>query len=190
MSSGMALTLGKRYDGEVTAINRIVEGRVMRGVVVYDTHYGNTKIVAQAIAEQLKAEGHEVELRSVREHPREAPQGDIMFLGSPVRLGAVSGRVKRYVRKLDGDVWKNKPIVVFTTTLMLPKDATDEQKRNQDKWDWGAGRKLRDLAKLSGLNAVEKHLWVEVKGMKGPLVEMGVQSAKQFTRDMLLSLKD
>ena len=60
----------------------------MRGVVVYDTHYGNTKIVAQAIAEQLKVEGDEVELRSVREHHREPPQGDIMFLGSPVRMGA------------------------------------------------------------------------------------------------------
>ena len=49
---------------------------------------------------------------------------------------------------------------------MLLRDATDEQRRNQDKWDWGAGRKLRDLAKSRGL------------------------SAKQFTRDILLSLKD
>jgi hypothetical protein len=73
---------------------------------------------------------------------------------------------------------------------MLSKDAIDEQKRNQDKWDWGAGRKLRDLAKLRGLNAVENHLWVEVKGMKGPLVETGVEKIKQFTRDILLSLKD
>ncbi len=112
-----------------------------------------------------------------------------MFLGSPVRMGSVSGRVKRYVKKLDEVVWKDKPIVVFTTTLMLPKDATEQQKRSQDKWDWGAGRKLRDLAKSRGLNAVENHLWVEVKGMKGPLVETGVERAKQFTRDILHSLK-
>lgn len=161
----------------------------MRGVVIYDTHYGNTKIVAQAIAEQLKVDGHEVELRSVRERHPEPPQGDIMFLGSPVRMGAVSGRVKRYVNTLDENVWKDKPIVVFTTTLMLPKNATDEQKRSQEKWDWGAGRKLGDLAKSRGLNAVEKHLWVEVTGLKGPLVETGVQSAKEFARDILLSLK-
>jgi hypothetical protein len=79
-----------------------------------------------------------------------------MFSGSAVRMGAVLGWVKRYVKKLDEDVWKDKPIVVFTTPLMLPKDATDEQKRNQDKWDWGAGRKLRDLAKSRRLNAVER----------------------------------
>jgi flavodoxin len=161
----------------------------MRGVVVYDTHYGNTKIVAQAIAEQLKVEGHEVELMSVRDHHPEPPRADFMFLGSPVRMGAVSGQVKRYVSKLPEDVWRDKPIVVFTTTLKLPEDATDEQKRNQDKWDWGAGRKLRDLAKSRGLNALEKHLWVEVQGLKGPLVETGVKSAKQFTSDIQLSLK-
>ena len=162
----------------------------MKGVIVYESYYGNTKILAEAIAEQLKVEGYEVELRSVREHYPESLQGDIMFLGSPVRMGSVSGRVKRYVKKLDKDVWKDKPIVVFTTTLMLPKDATDKQKRSQEKWDRSAGHKLRDLAKSRGLNAVENHLWVEVKGMKGPLVETGVENAKQFVRDILLSLKD
>ncbi len=76
----------------------------MRGVVVYESHYGNTKIVAEAIAQELKAEGHQAELRSVRQHYPEPPQGNIMFLGSPVRMGSVSGRVKRYVKKLDEDV--------------------------------------------------------------------------------------
>jgi flavodoxin len=163
---------------------------VMKGVVVYDTYYGNTKAVAEAIAEQLKAEGHEAELRSVREKYPTPPQGDVMFLGSPVRMGSVSRRVKRYAEKLDKDLWKDKPIVVFTTTLMLPEDATEEQKRSQEKWDWGAGRKLRDLVQSGGLNALENHLWVEVRGNKGPLVETGIEKTKQFTRDILLSLKD
>jgi len=162
----------------------------MRGLVVYDSYFGNTKAVAEAIVEQLEAEGHEPELRSVREHHREPPQGDIMFLGSPVRMGSVTGRVKRYVKKLDEGLWRDKPIVVFTTILALPENATDEQKANQDKYDIGAGRKFRDLAKSRGLNAVETHLWVEVKGMKGPLVETGIEMTKQFTHDMLLALKD
>jgi flavodoxin len=162
----------------------------MKGVVIYESYYGNTKILAEAIAQQLEVDGHEVELRSVREHHPESPKGDIMFLGSPVRMGSVTGRVKRYIRKLDKDVWKHKPIVVFTTTMMLPQDATDEQKRSQEKWDRGAGRKLTDLARSRGLNAVQNHLWVEVEGMKGPLVETGVENVKQFVRDILLSLKD
>ena len=157
----------------------------MKAVVIYDSYHGNTKAVAEAIAKELEAEGHGAELRSLREHHRgEPPQADIMFLGSPVRMGSVTGRMKRYVKKLDSDAWKDKPIVVFTTILMLPKDATEEQKRSQDMWDIGAGRKLRDLAKSRGLNAVESHLWVKVKGMKGPLVETGLDESRKFTRDM------
>ena len=157
----------------------------MKGVVVYDSSFGNTKVVAEAIAEQLKAEGCDTELRSVRErHPAPA-EGDIMFVGSPVRWGSVTGRVKRYIKTLDEDAWKDKPIIVFTTILALREDAMDEQKRSHEDYDVGAGRKLRDLARSTGLNALDNHLWVGVKGIKGPLIETGVEKTKQFTRDML-----
>lgn len=162
----------------------------MKGVVVYDTYYGNTKIVAEAIAEQLKVEGHEAELRSVKEKYPTPPQGDIMFLGSPIRMGSVTRKVKKYAEKLDKDVWKGKPIVVFTTILLQPENATDKQKESREKYDIAAGRRLRDLARSEGLNAVENHLWVDVNGMKGPLVETGIEKTKQFTRDILCSLKN
>jgi flavodoxin len=160
----------------------------MKGVVVYDTYYGNTKIVADAIADQLKSEGHVAEVRSVRENYPAPPQGDIMFIGTPTRFGSATRRVKKYVEKLDIGVWKDRHIVVFTTILALPPNATDKQKESRDKYDLAAGRKLRDLAKARGLNAVEEHLWVEVKGMKGPLVEAGVEKTKQFTHDTLLGV--
>lgn len=162
----------------------------MKGVVVYDTYYGNTKIVAEAIAEQLRAEGHEAELRNVREDYPAPPQGDFMFVGSPIRMGSVTGRTKRFVKRLDMAVWKDKPIVVFTTTAPMPKEpATDKQKENFRKWALNGGIKLRDMAKGRGLSAVDNYLWVEVKDAKGPLVETGVEKTKQFTREMVQSLR-
>jgi flavodoxin len=92
----------------------------MKGVVVYDTHYGNTKAVAGAIAAQPKAEGHEAELRSVRENHPGPPQEDILFLESPIRMGSVTRRVRKLAGKLDKEAWKGKPIVVLTTTLAQP----------------------------------------------------------------------
>jgi flavodoxin len=157
----------------------------MKGFVVYDTYYGNTKIVAESIAEQLKVEGYEVELRSVREKYPEPPQGDILFLGSPIRFGSVTRRVKKYVKKLDKEIWKDKPVIVFTTILMQPKNATEKQKESREKYDIAAGRNLRDLARSEGLNTLENHLWVDVKGNKGPLVETGVEKTRQFTHDIL-----
>jgi flavodoxin len=157
----------------------------MKGVVVYDSYFGNTKTVAEAIAEQLRAEGWDTELRSVRERGSAPPQGDIMFVGSPVRMGSVTGRMKRYVKRLDEDAWRGRPIVVFTTILQLPENATDAQLRSHEDYDIGAGRKLRDLARSRGLDAVEDHLWVGVEGMKGPLIETGVRETRRFTHGIL-----
>jgi flavodoxin len=160
----------------------------VKGIVVYDSYYGNTKQVAEAIADELKAEGHDAEVRSIRERHRVEPVGDVMFLGSPVRMGSVTGRVTRFVKKLDANLWKSTPLVVFTTTLKLPDDASEEKRQAQQKYDWGAGRKLRDLARERGLPAVEDHLWAEVAGMKGPLTEEALPKTKQFTHDVLRSL--
>lgn len=160
----------------------------MRGIVVYDSYYGNTKLVAEAIAEQLKAEGHEVDLRSVRERYANPPQGDVLFLGSPIRMGSVTRRMKKYVRKLDKGTWKDKPAIVFTTILAQPENPTDKQKESREKYDIVAGIRFRDLAREEGLNGIEKHLWVDVKGMKGPLVESGIEKTRQFAHDALLSI--
>lgn len=162
----------------------------MKGVVVYDSYYGNTKVVADAIAEQLRAEGCDAELRSVRERRLASPQGDILFVGSPVRMGSVTGRVKRYIKNLDEDAWRDRPIVVFTTILQLPENATDDQIRSHEDYDIGAGRKLGDAARSCGLSVGEDHLWIGVKGTKGPLIETGIQETKRFTHGALLALKD
>jgi menaquinone-dependent protoporphyrinogen IX oxidase len=162
----------------------------LKAVVVYDTYYGNTKLVAEAIADELKTEGHDVELRDVKQDYPAAPQGDVMFVGSPIRMGSVTGRVKRYVKRLDKEAWKDKPIAVFTTVASAPKEPlTDKQRTSYDKWALNAGRKLRDLAKAKGLNALDSYLWVEVKTEKGPLIETGAEKSKQFAKDTLQSLK-
>jgi len=114
----------------------------MKAVVVYDSYYGYTKAIAEAIAEELKVERHQVDLRSVRQkHP-------------------------------------------------APPDApTDQRKESREKYDIAAGRKLGDVAKSQGLNVIDRHLWVDVKGNKGPLVENAIEETKQFTRDVLRTME-
>ena len=161
----------------------------MKGMVVYDSYHGNTKLVAEAIAQELVAQGHEAELRSVREKYSAPPEGDILFLGSPVRMGAVTRRVKKYVATLDKAAWKDRPLVVFTTILGLPENATAERLESREKYDIAADRKLVELARSEGLQALETHLWVDVTGLKGPLVQTGIEQTKQFTRDILGALE-
>ena len=162
----------------------------MKGVVVYDSYFGNTKKVAEAIVEQIKSEGHEAELRSVREDYPSPPQGDFIFVGSPNRMGRVTGRTKRYVKRLDRSIWKDKPLAIFTTVALHPEGVqTEDEKKSYEKWALRAAPKLRDKAKDRGLNAVDKVLYVEVKDQKGPLADNGIEQTKQFAHEILQAMK-
>lgn len=161
----------------------------MKGVVVYDTYYGNTKRVAEAIAEQIKAEGHEAELRNVREKYPAPPSGDFMFVGSPIRFAKVTGRTSRFVKKMDRESWRNKPMAVFVTVAPPPENAPEKEKASAEKWVYSGGPKLRDLAKDRGLNVVDKVLHVSVKDMKGPLADNAVEQTKEYVHEFVTTLK-
>jgi flavodoxin len=162
----------------------------MKGIVAYDSYFGNTKKVAETIVEQIAADGHDAELRSIRESYPSPPQGDFMFVGSPNRMGGVTGRAKRFVKHLDKATWKDKPMAVFATVASPPKgEVTEDQKQSYEKWALRAAPKLRDLAKARGLNAVDAVLAVGVKDSKGPLVDDGLEKTKQFAHDFLQTLR-
>ncbi len=157
----------------------------MKGIIIYESHYGNTKSIAEAIAAELEAAGHTAQLVNLRDRPAPPFQGDILFLGSPVRFGNTSGWLKKFIEKLDKAYWDGKPAMVFTTILALPPNASEKQMQAQEKYDIGAGRRLRDYAREKGLSTGENTLWVEVKGLKGPLAETGIEKARAFTRETI-----
>lgn len=162
----------------------------MKGIVVYDTYYGNTKKVAEAIAEEIRAAGHEAELRSVRERHPSPPHGDFLFVGSPIRFAKVSRRTKRYVKKLDLESWRNRPMAVFVTVAPSVKEpVTEKEKASMQKWVYTGGPKLRDLAKDRGLNVVDKVLHVPVKDMKGPLAENALEQTTEYVREFVSAMK-
>jgi len=153
----------------------------MKGMVVYDTYYGNTKMVAEAIAEQIRADGHEAVLYSAREGMPQALDADFMFVGSPTRMTKMTGKTKRFVKKLSKSSWGAKPICFFDTIGLGVEKATG-------RWSGTAAQKLHDLAKEEGLNARSPVLHTEVKDMRGPLADNAVQKAKDFAHEVISSL--
>jgi menaquinone-dependent protoporphyrinogen IX oxidase len=63
----------------------------MKGIVVYDTSHGNTKKIAETIAETLKESGIEVDLFHVKDVKKlSAKDYKFIVLGSPTRFGTMS----------------------------------------------------------------------------------------------------
>ena len=159
----------------------------MKGVVAFDSVYGNTRQVAEALKDELEKAGHTVVLLNVKE-TREVPsEGDFLFVGSPTRFGKMTSRSKRLVKKLDAESWRSKPIVVFDTHMPYPDEP--EEKRKSSKWiNPGAAGRLTELAAGRGMNVRGPPLRCLVTDMKGPLAEGQLERARDYARQFATSL--
>ena len=101
----------------------------MKVIVAYDSVHGNTKQVAEAIAEQIKADGHEVQLISIKDGGTAPNSGDFMFIGSPTRSTKATKGAREFIDALDGNYWGSRPVVLFDTVGPLSKD---QEKRESD----------------------------------------------------------
>jgi menaquinone-dependent protoporphyrinogen IX oxidase len=152
----------------------------MKGIVVFDTSYGNTKAIAQAISETLGESGIDVDAFPVKEVKKlSAKENDFLVIGSPTRFGTMSFAMKGFLRKVKSEEWAGKPFAAFDT----------ENPENIDKNEGSAAEKiavnLRDK-KMSQLLPVLKAV---VHDMKGPLKEGEVERAKEYARRLAVELK-
>jgi NAD(P)H dehydrogenase (quinone) len=70
----------------------------MKVLIVYDSRSGNTEKMAYAVAEGVKAEEVDVEVKRVDEASvDELPLVDGLILGSPVYYGLPSGKIKEFI---------------------------------------------------------------------------------------------
>ncbi len=156
----------------------------MKGIVAFDSVYGNTKIVAEAIAEEIKAQGHEVEVYNLGARVPRLAEGDFVFVGSPTRVGRMTGRTKKFIKRLDREHFATRTVVSFDTILTLPEDPGKRQKAL--KWtEHGAAIRIKELAEKRGLMVYGQVLRVNVSGLKGPLVPEALDQAREFTRAFL-----
>jgi menaquinone-dependent protoporphyrinogen IX oxidase len=91
-------------------------GLKMKGIVVFDTSYGNTKTIAEAISETLKESGIEVDLFNVKDVRKlSAKDYNFLVLGSPTKFGTMSFAIRFFLGKVKSEEWMNKPFAAFDT---------------------------------------------------------------------------
>ncbi len=160
----------------------------MNGVVAFDSVHGNTKVVAEAIAGQLKADGHEVSLINVREASPSGVTGDFILVGSPTRGGRPTKEARAFVDGLDPS-WSGKPAGVFDTIGPFSKDAEKRKKWMDTAYSGNknAASKLKEQCAERGIQ-VTSLLHVPVVGMMGPLAPEAADMAKDFAHKFAATL--
>jgi flavorubredoxin len=147
--------------------------------VVYDTKYGNTKLVAEKIVEGMKeVEGIETAISDVEEVDLEnVADYDAILIGSPNHIGGPVRGIKTLIDKLGKLDLKAKWVAVFDTYLGgdFEKAVKKMEKRISEK--------------VPGLKLIVPGLSIKVGGMKGPIVDGELPKCKDFGKKIANQLK-
>ena len=153
----------------------------MKGIVVYDTTYGNTERIAETIAETLKESGIEVDLFDVKGVKKLSGKDyNFLVLGSPTKFGTMSFAIRFFFGKVKSEEWMNKPFAAFDT----------ENPENMEKKEWSAAEKIAERLRDKKMNQLLPVLKAAVFGQKGPLIEGEINRTKNYARELATKLKE
>jgi menaquinone-dependent protoporphyrinogen IX oxidase len=153
----------------------------MKGIVVYDTSYGNTKKIAETIAETLKESGIEVDLFYAKDVKKLSTKDyDFFVLGSPTKFGTMSFAIRFFLGKVKSEEWMSKPFAAFDT----------ENPENLEKKEWSAAEKISEKLRDKKLNQLLPVLKALVLGQKGLLKEGEIERTRDYARELAIKLKE
>ena len=141
-----------------------------KAIIIYESRYGNTRQVAEQIAEGMRQiRGTEVTLAEVKQEDLNAVVNfDAILIGSPNHMGRPTRGIRRSIDNLDKLKLDNKKVAVFDT--YLSKDFEKAVKKME--------KQIVD--KAPGLILAAPGLSIRVDGMKGPISADELPKCKEF----------
>jgi menaquinone-dependent protoporphyrinogen IX oxidase len=149
--------------------------------VIYDSKYGNTKLVAMKIVEGLnQAGGLDVAVEYVKDvDPQKLVGYDALVIGAPNHMGRPSWTMRKFVDSLFNAHLDAQWFAVFDTYFQRERYFQKAMK----KLDHQISERLPNLVQITpGLS-------VRVKGVNGPVVDGELAKAKEFGERIAVELK-
>lgn len=148
--------------------------------VVYDTKYGNTKLVAEKIVEGMReVAGIETAIADVKEvNLEKVVSSDAVLIGSPNHVGKPARGINAFIGKLGKLDLKTKWVAVFDT-------------QGGGKYFEQVVKKMekRISEKVPSLKLMAPGLSIKVTGMKGPIAEGELPKCVDFGKKIATQLK-
>jgi len=149
----------------------------MKILIVYDSAWGNTEKIAQAIAGSFGPPDEVAIYRASNVTPGEIKGNDLVFIGSPTQSGRPTKLMQDFLDHLSD--MQGSHIAVFDTRLT-----------NKFAVIFGfAARKMADNLKNKGGVIVGSPEGYFVKGSKGPLVDGELERAAKWAKNISESRK-
>jgi flavodoxin len=150
----------------------------MKVLVAYFSKFGNTRQIAEAIAEVLDAVGSARVMDIGRLSVSDLEDVELVVMGSPTHRMNLPEAIRPVFESLPRHILRGTPVAVFDTSYTM------------SSWlaSFTAARKLgQKLHKLGGKRIVPAETF-HVEGREGPLCEGEVERAKTWAASILKQL--
>ena len=154
-----------------------------KAIVVYESKYGNTKIVAEMIVkginqvtgmEAVLTEVNDVDLTKINE-------SDVILVGPPNHLGKSTIGIKKFIDKLGKLNLENKRGAVFDTYIGSWTQDFEKVVKKMEK---------QISEKVLGMTLMAPGLSIKVDGTKGPITDGELPKCEKFGVRIATQMKE
>lgn len=161
----------------------------MRALVVYESMFGNTHRIAEAIADGM-ADGTDVTLTDVADAPASIPDDvDLVVVGGPTHAFSMSTDSTRRQAARQGGAYTDVPEGIREWLHALPAPGRDctfvafDTRVSMPLVPGAASHSATRLARKRGFDVLEPTSFF-VEGYEGPIVEGQLQRARAWGHDL------
>jgi len=147
----------------------------MKTLIVYDSVYGNTEVIARAIADEIPGEVHVLRVGQV--NPVDVQAVDLLIVGSPTHGALPTEAVKALLDAIEAPAREGARAATFDTRLTWGF---------LERWGGFAASKMADTLKDKGWTLAGEPGGFYVKGLKkGPLKKGEASRAAAWAKGLV-----
>lgn len=154
----------------------------MSTLIIYDSEYGNTDKIANAIAVGAAEVGEVVRKKASDVRPTDLDTVDLVLWGSPTQGGRPTGAMQALIQRLSSDILRGVSVAAFDTRLAI---------KEHGRWlGWlmktigFAAPKIASELVRKGAKLVTQPQGFIVSDKEGPLKEGELERARQWAREL------
>jgi flavodoxin len=143
----------------------------VNAIVLYDSQYGNTERIAQAIADALGQYGQARAVRVAETNPGELAEVDLLVVGCPTQGWRPTTAILSFLEHIQDGSWSGLAAAAFDTRFRGPRLLTGS-----------AARRIAQSLQKKGCSLLLPAESFFIKGTEGPLQDGEIERAAAWAR--------
>ncbi|MCK5289407.1 MAG: flavodoxin family protein [Candidatus Aenigmarchaeota archaeon] len=143
----------------------------MNTLIVYDSKFGNTEKIAEAIAETLNSYGQAKTVLADKADPQELSDTDLLIIGSPTQAWRPTKPIQSFIKNIPEETLNGMHVAGFDTRFQKTRLLTGS-----------AARVIAKRLEKKVANIIIPPESFFVSGMEGPLIEGEEKRASKWAK--------